>query len=123
MHKNVSKQVFQHKIGVNLTPTKEYLHRYQVVDSSRCDRCEDGETDTIIHCLWECSKIQPFLQQILQNITDWTNRQEGISMLDFLFGLEENGCDPKANAHHKDAPACGRLCPNNGCTFEMLFEC
>ena len=83
--KNVFKQVFQHKIGLNLTPTNEYLHRYRVLDSNSCDKCEEGELDVITHCLWECSSLQPFLRKILKNIKDWTGRIEDITMHSVTF--------------------------------------
>ena len=88
---DVFKQVFQYKVGVNITPTNEYLHRYQVLDSDMCGKCEDHETDTIIHSLWDCISIQPFLRQILNNVVEWTGI-DTVTMEQYLFGLGKDGC-------------------------------
>ena len=85
--KNVFKQVFQYKIGVNILPTNEYLFRYKVLENNICGKCQDGEVDSIMHSLWECVSIQPFLTQVLRNINTWTGRE--VDMVDFLFGLDE----------------------------------
>ena len=81
--KNVFKQVFQYKIGVNILPTNEYLFRYKVLENNICGRCQDGEEDSIMHGLWECVTIQPFLTIVLRNINTWTGTE--LDMLDFLF--------------------------------------
>ena len=90
---NVFKRVFQYKIGVGITPTCEYLYRYKVLDSNKCTKCEDEEVDTIIHCLWDCSRIQQFLTRVLENITTWNDREENITMEEYLFGVSCTECD------------------------------
>ena len=94
---NVFKQVFQHKIGVNITPTNEYLFRYQVLGNNKCTRCQDGEVDTVIHSLWDCCTIQPFIAQVLEIVAGWTGREE-IDMVEYLFGL--NDADNEGTNHY-----------------------
>ena len=90
MHKNVFKQCFQYKLSTYILPTNEYLKKYKVMDSDLCLRC-NLEKDTIIHRLWECEKVVPFLRHILAELKQWEGSREQLSVEEFLFGTDELG--------------------------------
>ena len=88
--KNVFKQCFQYKLCTYILPTNEYLKKYRVADSDLCEKCNE-ERDTILHRLWECQHIIPFLHPILADVKNWVDRQEDFSVEEFLFGIGAGG--------------------------------
>ena len=90
MIKSVFKQCFQYKLNTYILPTNEYLKKYKVADSDTCLRC-NLERDTIIHRLWECEKVVPFLRQILTNLNNLEITREELRVEEFLFGTDGLG--------------------------------
>ena len=60
--------------------------------SNVCVRC-NWETDTILHQLWEFEKVVLLIQSILAEAQTWENWHEQIKVEDYLFGIEEVGCE------------------------------
>ena len=60
-------QVFQYKIVTQILPTNKYLKRYRVNESEMCSRCLD-EIDTVLHSMWLCSRLVPYIWHVIQFI-------------------------------------------------------
>ena len=88
-------QIFQYKIVTQILPTNEYLERYKVKDYNTCDNCI--ERDSIEHRLYECEKVVP----IIQIIVDFLDREcqigGNMNMINYLFGF--NG-EPNLALNH-----------------------
>ena len=78
---------FNYKILTKILPTREYLLRYQApdIDDNVCKRC-NLERDTIEHCLYECEKIQPFLNLLTNWIKQLAIIEFEMTLKTFLFG-------------------------------------
>ena len=80
---------FQYKIMTQILPTNQYLARYRVRDSNICDKCHVS-TDTILHCLWQCQIVVPFLDKISNFLKEQCNLQENLDCKQYFFGFKNN---------------------------------
>ena len=80
-------RVFQYKIVTRILPTNEYLKRYRVKESDRCDLC-GIESDTIDHRLYECYIVAQKIDQIVRFLKSYCKLSTDIGMVNFLFGIE-----------------------------------
>ena len=86
---------FQYKVLCQTLPTKEYLFKYKVPDivNNQCKRC-NLERDTIEHCLFDCEKIQPFLnliKDLIQSVHGLTLNRESIIFGSYQFVTKNKG--------------------------------
>ena len=72
-----------------ILPTNQYLARYRIKDSDICDKCQSS-VDTILHCLWQCQLVVPYVIRILEYLKQKCNVQENIDSLEYIFGFEKN---------------------------------
>ena len=87
----VTDHMFQYKILTRILPTKKYLARYQIVNSSLCDRC-NNEEDTIIHCLWACTVVQPYVSRFKEFLINRCSVDESmLSLKSLIFGCQDRG--------------------------------
>ena len=82
-------RVFQYKIMTYILPTNQYLARYRVRDTDICEKC-NFSTDTILHNLWQCQLVVPYVAKILNFLTEKCNLQENISCVQFICGVKNN---------------------------------
>ena len=61
--KNTKLQWFQCKINHFVLTTNSFLTKIKLIESPLCNLCRK-ETETIIHLLWECEKVQTLLEEI-----------------------------------------------------------
>ena len=87
--KNIFDQVFQFKIVTQILPTNKYLKRYKVKDSDICSKCLI-EQDTVLHSLWSCPSIVPFVSKIIEFLKIDCNVKEDISTVPYIFGFKNN---------------------------------
>ena len=66
--------------------------RYKVLDTNVCLKC-NVKPDFIVHKLWSCTAIQHFIRTILNGASEWTSRENNISMVDYLFGIDDFNCE------------------------------
>jgi hypothetical protein len=84
---SVFDHVFQYKILTRILPTNKYLKRYQVQDSDICSRCELSQ-DTVLHNLWQCALIVPYVAKISRFLKIDCKVDENITMKPYLFGFK-----------------------------------
>ena len=85
----------QYKISTFTLPTGEYLWNYCVKDNYFCSRCAESlidppERDDIMHSLFLCPQIRPFLSKIFKFLTDDCKAVPNISHIDYFLGSKEN---------------------------------
>lgn len=85
----------QYKISTFTLPTGEYLWNYCVRDNYFCSRCAESlidppERDDIMHSLFLCPQIRPFLSKIFKFLTDDCKAVPNISHIDYFLGSKEN---------------------------------
>ena len=80
---------FQYKIMTQILPTNQYLARYKIRDSNICDKCQVS-VDTILHCLWQCQLVVPFVDKIFDFLKQECNIQENINSLQYIIGFKNN---------------------------------
>ena len=78
-------RVFQYKIVTQILPTNEYLERYKVKDFNTCDNCI--ERDSVEHRLYECEKVVPIIQIVIDFLERECQIGENINMINYLFGF------------------------------------
>ena len=61
-------QWLQYRINHHILTTNKYLYKVGLTDSSQCSFCK-SHTETILHILWECDKVQILLNN-LKRITE-----------------------------------------------------
>ena len=84
-------RVFQYKILTNILPTNEYLCRYKVLNSGNCSRCT-SESDTILHNLWSCSVVVPYVSKVLTYLRSHCQVNESeITAKAYIFGVQNMG--------------------------------
>jgi hypothetical protein len=69
-------RVFQFKILHRIIATREWLHKYKIVDSPNCIFCARPIKDTVEHFLFQCNNIHVFWRQAV----DIFKEHEGIQM-------------------------------------------
>merc|ERR1711954_591741 len=83
----------QYKISTFTLPTGEYLWNYNVKDHFYCSRCSSGpkistpERDNIIHALFSCPKLDPFLSQMFLFLINECKAVNYIEETDYLLGF------------------------------------
>ena len=87
--KNIFDHAFQYKIMTQILPTNQYLARYKIRDTNICDRCHTS-VHTILHCLWQCQLVVPYVAKILDFLTEKCNLQENIGCAQFMCGVKNN---------------------------------
>ena len=80
---------FQYKIMTQILPTNQYLARYRIRDSNICEKCHLS-VDTILHCLYQCQLVVPFVDRISDFLRIQCNFQENIDSLQYFFGFKNN---------------------------------
>ena len=86
----------QYKISTFTLPTGEYLWNYKVRDNYYCERCQTDpnilipERDNILHSLYSCPKLQPFLMALFDFIIQKCKITRSISEIEYLLGFLEN---------------------------------
>ena len=80
---------FQYKIMTQILPTNQYLARYRIRDSNICEKCQIS-ADTILHRLWQCQLVVPFVAKILNFLKEHCKIKENIDSLHYIFGFENN---------------------------------
>ena len=81
--------IFQYKIITQILPTNKYLTRYQVKDCEICSKCRVWP-DTVLHCLWSCLLLVPYVTKIINFLKIKCKVTEDISMVPYLFGFRNN---------------------------------
>lgn len=66
--------------------TLEKLHKYNSAIPDNCVKC-DKEKGTFFHCIWQCTKIQKFWQEINQGILNILQIQIPLVPYLIIFGL------------------------------------
>ena len=84
--KETKLQVFQYKVLNNIIATNRNLFIWKIKENELCKFC--GETDTLLHCLWECSETQKWLQECIKVWSNNTNNLLDISKVEFLMGCQ-----------------------------------
>ena len=82
---NIFNQVLQYKILTNILPTNKYLKQYRVQDSDLCGRCNLYQ-DTVLHSVWQCQSLVPYVSQILEYLRTECNIQIEITAKLYIFG-------------------------------------
>ena len=70
-------------------PTNQYLARYRIRDSDICDKCQVSP-DTILHCIWQCQRVVPFVVKITDFLKQQCNLHENIECIQYIFGFKNN---------------------------------
>ena len=68
-------QNFQYKLLHRILPTNTFLVKIGIKDSDLCSFCKIA-TDSIMHYIWQCPKVQEFWQQVERtqySIQIWSN--------------------------------------------------
>ena len=86
---NVFNQDFQYKILTKILPTQKYLHRYEVAATDICPRCHTVQ-DTVLHNLWLCPRIVPYLVKVIRFLRFDCNIKEIITPKSYLFGFRNS---------------------------------
>ena len=83
---------FQYKINTRILPTNEYLHRYKVNESNLCSRC-NSESDTVLHSLWACPTVVPYVDSVLEFLKSNCKSDEvlALNMKSYFFGTKSKG--------------------------------
>ena len=92
LHRNLampSDRSFQYKILKNILPTNEYLYMYRVSDSKICSGCS-AESDAILHALWNCRFVVPYLDTIFTFLTLFIQASETTDSLLAKPRMHEN---------------------------------
>ena len=84
---NVFNQVLQYKILTNILPTNKYLKQYRVQDSDLCSRCSLNP-DTVLHSVWQCQSLVPYVSGILEYLRTQCNIQLEITAKVYIFGAQ-----------------------------------
>ena len=71
-------RVFQYKIMTQILPTNYYLKRYRIKDTDLCSKC-DTERDTVLHNLWLCPVLVPYIEKIINFLKNECNVNEDIT--------------------------------------------
>ena len=88
---SASDQAFQYKILTNILPTNEYLCRYKVLNSSLCSRC-GSESDTILHSIWSCRLVLPYVSQVLNYLRSHCQvKDTEVTAKPYIFGGQNMG--------------------------------
>ena len=82
-------QAFQFKIMTQILPTNKYLCQYRVLESNLCNKC-NVMPDTVLHRLWQCQLLQPYIDKIFFFLSQKCQIQETISLKEYLFGFSNN---------------------------------
>ena len=85
--KSVFDHIFQYKIVTQILPTSKYLKRYQVLDSDICRRCDQTQ-DTVLHNLWHCALIVPYMAKIFELLKSDCKIEQNITLKTYLFGFD-----------------------------------
>ena len=80
-------QVFQYKIVTQILPTNNYLKRYRVNDSEMCGRCL-LEVDTVLHSMWLCSRLVPYIWHVFHFLKVNCKIGVDINMIRYIFGFQ-----------------------------------
>ena len=86
---NIYNQALQYKILTQTLPTNKYLKQYQVQQSDLCSRCSQCQ-DTVLHSVWECQQLVPYVSKILETLRQKCNFNEDITAKSYIFGLHTN---------------------------------
>ena len=84
--KSVFDHIFQYKIVTQILPTSKYLNRYRVLDSDICRRCDQSQ-DTVLHNLWQCALVVPYMAKIFQFLKIDFKVEQNITFKTYLFGF------------------------------------
>ena len=60
---------FQYRLMYRILPTQKYLYKMKIVNSPTCLFC-NIEEDSIVHMLWDCSKVQCFWNKFVEWIKE-----------------------------------------------------
>ena len=84
-------KVFQYKILTQILPTRKYLARFKVINSNRCERC-NIEVDSIMHCLWSCEAVHPYVERIIYYLENECSVSASmLSEKAYIFGCPNKG--------------------------------
>ena len=72
-----------------ILPTNQYLARYRIRDSNVCEKCHLS-VDTILHCVWQCHLVVPYVEKISDFLKIQCNFEENFSSLPYFFGFKNN---------------------------------
>ena len=82
-------RVFQYKIMTYILPTNQYLARYRVRDTDICEKCHFS-ADTILHNIWQCQLVVPYVAKIIDFLKEKCYLQENIDCVQFVCGVKNN---------------------------------
>ena len=90
--KSTFDQTFQYKILTQTLPTKKYLNRYKVLNSNICEKC-NIEVDTVLHSIWSCDAIVPYIDKVCKFLEKECNIGESnlLTVKSYLFGGKNIG--------------------------------
>ena len=86
---SVFDQVFQYKILTQILPTNYYLKRYLIKDSDICSKCLI-EKDTVLHNLWLCPCLVPYVTNVIKFLKNTCNVKDDIALVTYFFGFQNN---------------------------------
>ena len=92
---SVKSIALQYKISTYTLPTGEYLWTYSVKDNYYCDRClrvasnEPPERDNIIHSIFSCPRLQPFITKVFHILINDCKAVDHISQIGYLLGFPD----------------------------------
>ena len=72
-----------------ILPTNYYLKRYRIKDTDLCSKC-DTERDTVLHNMWLCPVLVPYIEKIINFLKNECNVNEDITLVSYFFGFDNN---------------------------------
>ena len=87
--KNSKLQWFQYKINHFVLTTNSFLSKIKLIQNPTCTFCK-LESETIVHLLWECEKVQSLLEEIDDWISNSSHATLNYNKKTFLFGILNN---------------------------------
>ena len=82
--KSTKLQWFQFRVNHHILTTNSRLFKSGLVITPRCTFC-NKENETIIHCLWECTEVQKFLNSF-HTLLNFLSIHFLLNKVSFLFG-------------------------------------
>ena len=79
----------QFKIIHHITNCSENLYKWKITQSDKCDYCNNGEKDSMIHALTQCEFTLNGLQDVLKFIDPQGMFIYSLDITHFIFGVED----------------------------------
>ena len=82
-------RVFQFKLIHRCLVTNKSLYDWKLKDTNICTFCE-SHIETIVHLLWDCTKVQSFWKEVFDWIKEVTDTNIIFNSKEILLGIDNN---------------------------------